>query len=322
MLLLALLVAVAALTAVGFLANRIGRAVELQASEVLAADLRLESPRPIDEAYDARGRAPRPRGRAHPRRCRAWCSTARTQPAGRRCAQWATGYPLRGRAEGRRRALRPGAADRRHPGARRGLAGLAPARGARRAGRRRARRSARARCRVTQRARSPARPGRRASRDLAATLLINVADLAGDEADPARQPREPRRAVRRRPRRDVAAFQRVARGAQAAAASGCRRSPTRARRSARRSDRAGRFLSLASLVACCSSAVAVAMAARRYAQRHLDSVALMKCMGASQRFVLRQTLLQLRARSRWSARSPARRSATSRRPGSRGCCAT
>jgi len=30
------------------------------------------------------------------------------------------------------------------------------------------------------------------------------------------------------------------------------------------------------------SAVAVAMAARRYATRHLDRVALMKCMGASQ----------------------------------------
>jgi putative ABC transport system permease protein len=59
------------------------------------------------------------------------------------------------------------------------------------------------------------------------------------------------------------------------------------------SDRAGRFLSLASLVSVLLAAVAVAMAARRYADRHLDSVALMKCMGASQGFVLRQTLVQL-----------------------------
>jgi putative ABC transport system permease protein len=59
------------------------------------------------------------------------------------------------------------------------------------------------------------------------------------------------------------------------------------------SDRAGRFLSLASLVSVLLAAVAVAMAARRYASRHLDSVALMKCMGASQGFVLRQTLVQL-----------------------------
>jgi len=52
-LLLALLVAVASLTAVGFFTDRVGRAVTQQAGEVLAADLRLESARPIDEAYDA-----------------------------------------------------------------------------------------------------------------------------------------------------------------------------------------------------------------------------------------------------------------------------
>ena len=58
-------------------------------------------------------------------------------------------------------------------------------------------------------------------------------------------------------------------------------------------DRAGRFLSLASLVSVLLSAIAVAMAAQRYARRHLDTVALMKCMGAPQRFVLLQTVLQL-----------------------------
>ena len=46
-------------------------------------------------------------------------------------------------------------------------------------------------------------------------------------------------------------------------------------------DRAGRFLSLASMVSVLLAAIAVAMAARRYARRHLDNVALMKCMGAS-----------------------------------------
>jgi hypothetical protein len=58
-------------------------------------------------------------------------------------------------------------------------------------------------------------------------------------------------------------------------------------------DRAGRFLSLSSLVSVLLAAIAVAMAAQRYARRHLDTVALMKCMGAPQRFVLAQTLLQL-----------------------------
>src|SRR5688572_3820633 len=48
---LALIVAVAALTGVGFLVGRIGAAVNIQASEVLAADIRLGSPQPIDQKY-------------------------------------------------------------------------------------------------------------------------------------------------------------------------------------------------------------------------------------------------------------------------------
>ncbi|MBV8911150.1 MAG: ABC transporter permease, partial [Gammaproteobacteria bacterium] len=46
-LVLALSIAVTALTGVGFLVDRIGIAVESQANQVLAADLRLGSPRPI-----------------------------------------------------------------------------------------------------------------------------------------------------------------------------------------------------------------------------------------------------------------------------------
>jgi putative ABC transport system permease protein len=52
-LLLALTVAVAALTGVGFLVSRISAAVALEASSVLAADIRLGSPRPLSEAYFA-----------------------------------------------------------------------------------------------------------------------------------------------------------------------------------------------------------------------------------------------------------------------------
>jgi putative ABC transport system permease protein len=48
-LLLALIVAVAALTGVGFLVSRISNAVASQASEVLAADIRLGSPQPIKQ---------------------------------------------------------------------------------------------------------------------------------------------------------------------------------------------------------------------------------------------------------------------------------
>ncbi|HQR49564.1 MAG TPA: hypothetical protein PL152_09515, partial [Steroidobacteraceae bacterium] len=55
-LLVALTLAVAALTAVSFFTSRVSRAVSQQAGEVLAADLRLESARPIDEAYDHEAR--------------------------------------------------------------------------------------------------------------------------------------------------------------------------------------------------------------------------------------------------------------------------
>ncbi len=57
-LLLALTIAVAALTGVGFLVSRISAAVAMQASQVLAADIRLDSPQPIAEAVLRRSRPP------------------------------------------------------------------------------------------------------------------------------------------------------------------------------------------------------------------------------------------------------------------------
>jgi len=58
-------------------------------------------------------------------------------------------------------------------------------------------------------------------------------------------------------------------------------------------DRASRFLNLASLASVLLAAVAVAMGARRYAARHIDAVALMKCMGAAQGFVLAISIIEL-----------------------------
>ena len=129
--------------------------------------------------------------------------------------------------------------------------------------------------------------------DLSATLMINRADL------PATQLVQPGSRVSRamlfagRARRRSMNF---ASGSSAGKARGERvQSIADASPQIRASaDRAGRFLSLASLVSVLLAAIAVAMAAQRYARRHLDTVALMKCMGASQRFVLAQTVLQLR----------------------------
>ena len=58
-------------------------------------------------------------------------------------------------------------------------------------------------------------------------------------------------------------------------------------------DRAERFLSLTAVISLLLSAVAVAMSARRFAQRRMDTVALMKSLGATQWFVMSVSLIQL-----------------------------
>ncbi len=51
-------------------------------------------------------------------------------------------------------------------------------------------------------------------------------------------------------------------------------------------ERADRFLGLAALIAVVLAGIAIAMAARRHADHHLDGCAVMRCLGASQRTVL------------------------------------
>ena len=95
-LLAALLVAVTALTGVGFFTDRIGQAVDQRAAEVLAADLRMRSPEPISDGLRrARGASAASRPRASSR-SRASCSSARS-PRSPRSARSAPGYPLRGK---------------------------------------------------------------------------------------------------------------------------------------------------------------------------------------------------------------------------------
>lgn len=64
-------------------------------------------------------------------------------------------------------------------------------------------------------------------------------------------------------------------------------------RSTNAATRAQRFLSLTAVISLLLSAVAIAMSARRYAHRRMDTVALMKSLGASQRFVLLSASIQL-----------------------------
>ena len=58
-------------------------------------------------------------------------------------------------------------------------------------------------------------------------------------------------------------------------------------------DRAQRFLSLTAVISLLLSAVAIAMSARRFAHRRMDTVALMKSLGATQRFVITASSVQL-----------------------------
>lgn len=58
-------------------------------------------------------------------------------------------------------------------------------------------------------------------------------------------------------------------------------------------DRAGRFLGLAALTAVVLVGVGILMAGRRFAERHVDSVALLRCLGASQNVAVSSLALQL-----------------------------
>ncbi|MEO8411144.1 MAG: ABC transporter permease, partial [Propionivibrio sp.] len=57
-------------------------------------------------------------------------------------------------------------------------------------------------------------------------------------------------------------------------------------------DRAQKFLGLSALLTVVLAAVALALASRRYMQRHLDPCAVMRCLGATQGFLLCVFLIQ------------------------------
>jgi len=58
-------------------------------------------------------------------------------------------------------------------------------------------------------------------------------------------------------------------------------------------ERANQFLGLAALVSVLLAGIAIAVAARRHAERHLDGAALLRCMGASQTTIVRIYTLEV-----------------------------
>lgn len=288
-LLLALTVAVAALTGVGFLVSRISAAVALQASAVLAADLRLGSPQPLDEAYfreaDRRG--------VRAARSTNLLSVVFNGEASQltNIAAVTAGYPLRGQVliaaeafdRGTPAASIPAAGevwpDSKLLAALGGHVGSSLAIGV-------------AQFRVTRVLISrPDQGGTFA--ELAPNLLMNAADLPATRLI---QPgsRVSYAALFAADRFRIEEFKswltaHKRRGERL-------RDITEASPQVRNAvERVGRFLSLASLVSVLLCAIAVAMSARRYVNRHLDVVALLKTLGATRAFTLALSALQLLA---------------------------
>lgn len=286
-LLLALTVAVAALTGVGFLVSRISTAVALQASEVLAADIRIGSPQPISPDYFAEARRRGLSTASNTALLSVVFKDERSQLTNIRAVSDA--YPLRGRvliadepfAAGKQvKGIPPRGEiwpDSKLLSALDARVGSSLSIGA-------------ATFRVGHVLISrPDQGGTFA--ELAPSLLMNEADL------PATQLIQPGSRVSYRSlfageRAAVDEFKTwlVAHKKRGERVHDITDASPQIRNAV---ERAGRFLSLASLVAVLLCAIAVAMSARQYVHRHLDTVALLKTLGASRAFTLSVNVLQL-----------------------------
>jgi putative ABC transport system permease protein len=286
-LLAAVALAVAALTAVGFLTDRIGRAVERQANEILAADLRLRSPEEIPDEW--REAAARHGLRTADTQTFPSVVFAGDENALATIKAVSTDYPLRGDVR---------IADRLF-GAERIATGV-PERGSVWADS-----ALMARLGVAVgdsislgeadfevAAVLTYRPDQSIGfASLAPSLLVNIEDIpmsglitegsrvgyallvagpetAVDDFYASVEDRLPDE-VRARNREDSS------------------------ERAANAADRADRFLSLTAVISVLLSAIAIAMSARRFAHRRMDTVALMKSLGATQRFVVAGASIQL-----------------------------
>jgi putative ABC transport system permease protein len=286
-LLLALSVAVLSLTAVGFFTSRISQGVRAQAAEVLAADLRLESPNPMAARYftDAQARGLRSaRIMSFPT---AIFSGALSQLAAINAVS--PTYPLRGHI---RVADAPFGVARVTAGVpgrgevwidARIIAQLQIALGT-------SLRIGAASFRVTEVL--DYRPDQGTGFvNLAPAALLNYDDVAATQLI---QPgsRVTYAALFAGPAPAIAEFREYLLSSKAPGER-LREVDESSRQLNSAIDRASRFLNLASLASVLLAAVAVAMGARRYAARHIDTVALMKCMGASQGFVLAISIIEL-----------------------------
>ena len=286
-LLAAVILAVAALTAVGFLTDRIGKAVERQANEVLAADLRLRSQEPIPDAW-------RQLAAEYELRTADMASFPTVVFAGDESALTtllavSDNYPLRGavRISDALFSEQREAGGIPEPGEVWADSALLARVGAD-VGDTLSVGEAELRVAAVVTYRPDQSIG---FASLAPTLLVNAADLeataligvgsrvryalliAGEEES-------------------VSAFNDAIEG-QLPDSLRLRSAEESSERAYAAADRAKRFLSLTAVISLLLSAVAISMSARRFAHRRMDTVALMKSLGATQGFVVSVAIAQL-----------------------------
>ncbi len=283
----AVVIAVAASTAVGFFTDRLSRGMVNQSADFLGADLVLESPRPIDEAWLEQASARDLKVTETLQFASMVVHEDALQLAGVKAVQ--SDFPLRGELRTAPALYVPDAPVDTAPEA--GEAWLAP--------RLMQRLQVQAgdyvevgehRLRVTRAL--TFEPGQAAQAfGLSPRLLMNMADVA---ATGVVQPGSrlsyhylfagPEAAVDRyrnwladriTPSHELVGVREGQRAIGSAL------------------ERAERYLGLATLVAVVLAGVAIAMAARRYSERHFDMSAMLRCLGASQREVLGLFLPQL-----------------------------
>ncbi len=275
-LLLALLIAVASVTTVGFFADRVQGALDAQANELLGGDLVLISDHPVPQPFVESARAQR-LALAQTRTFPSMVSAAGNVNLAEIKAVSA-GYPLRGRL---RVTDAVGAADREvsggpGPGTVWVAAALAGRLG----------------LKVGDRlnvGRAPLEVASIIVREpdsvldyfgIAPRVLMNEADLAGTGLIQLGS-RVTYRLLVSGPGPAVDRFRKEAtpRLGRGERIEGVRDARSEVRAAL---ERAQRFLGLASLLSVVLASVAVALAARRFSQRQIDSAAMMRCLGASQ----------------------------------------
>ncbi len=288
-LLLSLSVAIASQSGVGFLVDRVSRAIDLQASEVLAADMRIESAGALSAESEFEAQRLGLRTAHLTTLLSAVFRNDANQLANIRAVS--DGYPLRGTLTVSTTPFTPGSksvgipapgeawADSRLAAALGASVGDTLMIGARD-------------LRLTQILIS--RPDQGSGFvDFAATVLINEADLASTQLV---QPtsRLTRALLLSGERAQLQAF-RSWHASQPPNRERVRDVSDDSPQIGSAARRAGRFLAIAGLVAVLLCAVAVAMSARTYVQRHLDTVALMKTLGATRALLATISVIQLLA---------------------------